>query len=72
MNLVRALNAIDSRVWAVVLIVLGIGSIALSVFFKEADVRTAIFSTGNGLVLVGAAIFQHPTSGTQDEDKEQI
>jgi hypothetical protein len=71
MKFVQALNSIDSRVWAVVLIMLGIGSIALSVFFHEADVRTAIFSTGNGLVLVAAAIFQHPKSNTDETDKEQ-
>jgi hypothetical protein len=57
--MIDQLNNIGSQVWAVVLICLGVGVIALAIFFKPADIRAALFSTGNGLVMVGAAIFQH-------------
>lgn len=65
--MIDSLNKVGSQVWAIVLILVGVGSIALAVMFKEPDVRTAIFSTGNGLVLVGAAIFQHQAQ----DDKEK-
>jgi|GEM_PF-7117020 len=59
MRLVNALNAVSSQVWAVVLIVLGLGAFAMACRCHAADVRAALMSSGTGMIGGGIAMFQH-------------
>ena len=59
MRLVNALNAISSQIWAVVLILLGIGTFAMACRCDAADVRAALMSSGTGMIGGGIAMFQH-------------
>ncbi len=59
MRLVNALNAVSSQVWAVVLILLGMGTFAMSCACDAADVRAALMSSGTGMIGGGIAMFQH-------------
>lgn len=59
MRLVNALNAVSSQVWAVVLILLGMGTFAMSCGCAAADVRAALMSSGTGMIGGGIAMFQH-------------
>ena len=59
MKLVSALNAVSSQVWAVVLILLGIGTFGMACVCGAADVRAALMSSGTGMIGGGIAMFQH-------------
>ena len=59
MNLVKALNAISSQIWAVVLILLGMGTFAMACGCHVADIRAAFMSSGTGMIGGGIAMFQH-------------
>lgn len=59
MGLVDALNAISSQVWAVVLILLGIGAFGMACVCSASDVRAALMSAGTGMIGGGIAMFQH-------------
>lgn len=59
MNLVNALNAISSQIWAVVLILLGMGTFAMAWGCHAADMRAAFMSSGTGMIGGGIAMFQH-------------
>lgn len=70
MNLVCALNTLSSQVWAVVLIVLGMGTFALACVFHEGDIRAALTSSGTGMIGGGIAMLQHqPSPETQSKNK---
>lgn len=59
MNLVNALNAISSQIWAVVLILLGMCTFAMACGCHAADMRAAFMSSGTGMIGGGIAMFQH-------------
>lgn len=59
MTFVDSLNAVSSQVWAVILILLGLGAFAMACVCHEADVRTALMSSGTGMIGGGIAMFQH-------------
>lgn len=59
MGLVNGLNTISSQVWAVVLIVLGLGAFGMACGCDAADVRAALMSSGTGMIGGGIAMFQH-------------
>ncbi|HET9088254.1 MAG TPA: hypothetical protein VFN53_12090 [Acidobacteriaceae bacterium] len=59
MNLVNALNAISSQIWAVVLILLGMGTFAMACGCHAGDIRAAFMSSGTGMIGGGIAMFQH-------------
>lgn len=59
MRMVAALNAVSSQVWAVVLVLLGIGTFALTGACHASDVRAAMMSAGTGMIGGGIAMFQH-------------
>lgn len=59
MKFVDALNAISSQIWAVVLILLGMGAFAMACSCHAADVRATLMSAGTGMIGGGIAMFQH-------------
>lgn len=59
MEFVNALNAVSSQVWAVILILLGIGTFGMACACHASDVRTALMSSGTGMIGGGIAMFQH-------------
>lgn len=59
MDLVNALNAISSQVWAVILVLLGIAAFGMACVCSAADVRAALMSAGTGMIGGGIAMFQH-------------
>ncbi len=59
MGLVNGLNTINSQVWAVVLILLGMGAFGMACACNAADVRAALMSSGTGMIGGGIAMFQH-------------
>lgn len=65
MGLVNELNAISSQVWAVVLILLGIAAFAMACLCSPADVRSALMSSGTGMIGGGIAMFQHQPKSSQ-------
>jgi hypothetical protein len=69
MSLVSGLNAISSQVWAVVLILLGIGTFGMACLCCSTDVRAALMSSGTGMIGGGIAMFQHQPKGTQINDE---
>jgi predicted phage tail protein len=69
MNIVEALNAVSSQVWAVVLVVLGIGTFALTCVCHAGDVRAALMSSGTGMIGGGIAMFQHQPKTETDHTK---
>jgi hypothetical protein len=69
MNIVDALNAVSSQVWAVVLVVLGIGTFALTSVCHAGDVRAALMSSATGMIGGGIAMFQHQPSKEADHTK---
>ena len=66
MGLVNGLNASSSQVWAVVLILLGIAAFGIACVCHPADVRSALMSSGTGMIGGGIAMFQH-----QQKDQEK-
>ena len=66
MKLVCALNAVSSQVWAVVLILLGLGAFGMACACGAADVRTALMSAGTGMIGGGMAMFQHQPRPTNE------
>ena len=68
MNLVKALNAVSSQVWAVVLILLGIGSFAMACCCHASDVRAALMSSATGMIGGGIAMFQHQTKQPSSDE----
>lgn len=66
MDFVNALNAVSSQVWAVILILLGMGTFGMACVCHAPDVRTALMSAGTGMIGGGIAMFQHQ-SKTQTE-----
>ena len=59
MNFVAALNEVSSQVWAVVLILLGIGAFWMACACHAPDVRAALMSAATGMIGGGIAMFQH-------------
>lgn len=59
MKIVSALNAVSSQVWAVVLIVLGVSVFIVARMCDVAEVRSAMLSSGTGMIGGGIAMFQH-------------
>ncbi len=59
MGLVNALNAVSSQVWAVILILLGMGTFGMACVCHASDVRAALMSSGTGMIGGGIAMFQH-------------
>ena len=59
MEFVNALNAVSSQVWAVILILLGMGTFGMACVCHAADVRAALMSAGTGMIGGGIAMFQH-------------
>ena len=66
MKIVAALNAVNSQVWAVVLILLGIGTFAMACECHASDVRAALMSAGTGMIGGGIAMFQHQPKSQED------
>lgn len=67
MKIVSALNAVSSQVWAVVLVMLGVGVFVLASTCHVAEVRSAMLSSGTGMIGGGIAMFQHqPKNVTQN------
>ncbi len=71
MKLVLALNAVSSQVWAVILILLGIGTFWLACHCSEHDARTELMSTGTGMVGGGIAMFQHQSKEPQPPESQK-
>lgn len=68
MKFALALNAVNSQVWAVVLILLGIAVFGIACACHAADVRTAMMSSATGMIGGGIAMFQHePKSSVTDK-----
>jgi hypothetical protein len=66
MKYVSALNAVSSQIWAAVLVVLGIAVFGVACMCHVAEVRSAMVSSGTGMIGGGIAMFQHqPKSGTE-------
>ncbi len=59
MMLVNGLNSISSQVWAVVLILLGMGAFGMACACSASDVRAALMSSATGMIGGGIAMFQH-------------
>jgi len=59
MSLVSGLNGISSQVWAVVLILLGIGVFGIACGCHIENVQAALLSSGTGMIGAGIAMFQH-------------
>ena len=59
MGIVNELNTISSQVWAVVLILLGMGAFGMACTCDASDVRAALMSSGTGMIGGGIAMFQH-------------
>ncbi len=72
MLLVRALNAVSSQVWAVVLILLGMGTFGMACVCHPADVRAALMSSGTGMIGGGIAMFQHQPKSAEDSFKPSV
>ena len=66
MKMVSTLNAVSSQVWAVVLILLGLGAFGMACGCGAADVRTALMSAGTGMIGGGMAMFQHQPHPTNE------
>ncbi len=56
MGLVNGLNTINSQVWAVVLILLGMGAFGMACACNAADVRAVLMSSGTGMIGGGIAM----------------
>lgn len=69
MDVVSALNAVSSQIWAVVLVVLGIGTFGMACTCHAADVRAALMSSGTGMIGGGIAMFQHEPKDQQSLTK---
>jgi hypothetical protein len=69
MMLVRALNAVSSQVWAVILILLGMGTFGMACICRPPDVRAALMSSGTGMIGGGIAMFQHQPKSIEDQIK---
>ncbi len=67
MDLVNGLNAISSQVWAVVLILLGIAAFGMACTCNAPDVRSALMSSGTGMIGGGIAMFQHQEKGQEKQ-----
>ena len=65
MTVINSLNAINSQVWAAVLIVLGIVTFGMACVCSPADVRAALMSSGTGMIGGGIAMFQHQPKDSQ-------
>ena len=65
MRLVIGLNSINSQVWAVVLILLGMTAFGMACSCNTSDVRTALMSSGTGMIGGGIAMLQHQEKGTE-------
>lgn len=72
MRLVDALNAVSSQVWAVVLILLGMGTFGMACGCQAADVRAALMSAGTGMIGGGIAMFQHQPKGQENSTKASV
>lgn len=59
MRLVDSLNSISSQVWAVALILLGMAAFWMACICSTSDVRTALMSSGTGMIGGGIAMLQH-------------
>lgn len=64
MNFVKALNAISSQLWAIVLVMIGVGTFIVATHVSAADARTAIISAGTGIV--GGALVMFRQQATTD------
>ncbi|MEO7005315.1 MAG: hypothetical protein ABI064_07730 [Acidobacteriaceae bacterium] len=69
MRFVDALNSVSSQVWAVVLILLGIGTFGMACTCAAADVRAALMSSGTGMIGGGIAMFQHQPKSAMDSNQ---
>ena len=65
MSVVNSVNAINSQVWAAVLIMFGIATFGMACVCSPADVRAALMSSGTGMIGGGIAMFQHQPRGSQ-------
>lgn len=72
MNFVKALNEISSQCWAVVLILLGMGTFAMSFACREADIRSALVSSATGMIGGGIAMFQHQPKSVEGSTDPKI
>lgn len=65
MSKISSLNEVNSQVWAVVLILLGIGCFGIACFCRQGGVEAALVSSATGMIGGGIAMFQH-----QEKDSE--
>ncbi len=72
MNLVNALNAVSSQVWAVILILLGIATFGMACACRVADVRAALMSAGTGMIGGGIAMFQHQPKPQENSIRSSV
>ncbi len=72
MMLVRALNAVSSQVWAVVLILLGMATFGMACACHAPDVRAALMSAGTGMIGGGIAMFEHQPKSTEGPIKPSV
>jgi hypothetical protein len=68
MNLVKALNAISSQVWAVALILIGVGCFGIACICRASDVRSALVEAAIGMIGGAIAMFQHQPAGKTDSE----
>lgn len=68
MKFIDALNRISSQVWAVVLILLGMGTFGMACVCHASDVRAALMSSGTGMIGGGIAMFQHQPKAPTETD----
>lgn len=66
MRCVQALNAVSSQVWAVLLMLSGVGTLMLANFGHTTQVVSALLGAGGSMVGGALILFQHQAKETQD------
>lgn len=61
MNLVKALNAVSSQVWAVILMIFGVLTLCLANYGHTGQVVSALLGAGGSMVGGALILFQHQT-----------
>lgn len=64
--MIEKLNNASSQIWSAFLILCGLGAFGIACVCHPADVRSALMSSGTGMIGGGIAMFQH-----QEKDGEK-
>jgi hypothetical protein len=66
MNAVDGMNQISSQIWAVVLILLGLGAFGIACACGAHEIQAALVSSGTGMIGGGIAMLQHQPKSETD------